>query len=186
MGGDVQVNVERPGKQSRLKVFFRFILLIPLYIMLIGVGIVGAILIFLNYFIVLITGRPAFVGFLSGVLRFITRVTAYAYFLTDEYPPFSLGEASGYAVQVEVPPPGKIHRWRFFSYFLAIPHILVLYGLGILAAICTLIAWVCLIITARYPVSIRDREDVRPLPGAAQLVPVPDLRPLPAVLIRLS
>jgi hypothetical protein len=151
MGEDVQVNVERPDKQSRLKVFFRFILLIPLYIMLIGVGIVAAILILINYFIVLITARPAFVGFLSGVLRFITRVTAYAYFLTDEYPPFSLGQASGYSVDVEVPHPGKVHRWRFFSFFLAIPHILVLYGLGILAGICVVISWVVLIITARYP-----------------------------------
>jgi hypothetical protein len=154
MGDDVQVDVERPVKQSRLKVFFRFILVIPLYVMLIGVGIVAGILMFINYFIVLITARSAFVGFLSGTLRFVTRVTAYAYFLTDEYPPFSLGEDPGYAVRVIVPHPGRLRRWRFFSYFLAIPHILVLYGLAILAGICTFIAWFVLIITAHYPDSL--------------------------------
>ncbi len=149
-GYGVDVDVSRPPKTSRLLLLFRWFLLIPQYIFALGVYIVAAVLVLINYIVVLITGRCAFFGFLAGTVRYGTRLTAYTYFMTDKYPPFSLGECPDYPVQVRIDHPQKVHRWRIFSYILAIPHILILYGLGILWSVTTLIAWVAGLITGRY------------------------------------
>jgi hypothetical protein len=153
-GYAVEVEIPRPRRTSRLLLFLRFILLIPQYLFLLVVGLAATVLVLINYFVVLITGRAAFAGFLSGVLRYTTRVTAYSYFLTDKYPPFSLGEAPNYPVRVAIARPGKIHRWRFFSFILAFPHILVLYGLLTLASFTTLVAFFIVLVAGRYPAGL--------------------------------
>jgi hypothetical protein len=45
-----------------------------------------------GWFAVLFTGRmpEGIANFLVGIGRWITRVAAYGYLFTDEYPPFSL------------------------------------------------------------------------------------------------
>lgn len=146
----VDVIMSRPAKTSRLLLLFRWLLLIPQYIFAIGVYLVAIVLLLINYIVVLITGRCAFYGFLAGTVRYGTRLTAYAYFMTDEYPPFSLGECPDYPVQIRVDHPPKVHRWRFFSFLLAIPHLLILYGLTALWSITTLVAWVAGLVTGRY------------------------------------
>jgi Domain of unknown function (DUF4389) len=150
----VQVEIPRPARSSRLKMIFRGLLLIPHYLFLMVVGLIAAVGMLVNYLVVLITGRAVFVEFLSGTLRYITRVNAYMYLLTDAYPPFALDEAPGYPVAVSIAKPGKIHRWRVLSYLLAIPHILVLYVLVIVSAITTLISALVILITGRYPAGL--------------------------------
>jgi hypothetical protein len=54
---------------------------------------IGAVVVaFISFFAVLFTGRypEGLRGYLVGVARWGTRVGAYAGFLRDEYPPFSL------------------------------------------------------------------------------------------------
>ena len=78
--------------RSRLSVFFRFILLIPIMI----VGFVWAILSILvtiiGFFAVLIVGRwpESLLNFLVGVNRFEVRTSAYWALLTDKFPPLGL------------------------------------------------------------------------------------------------
>jgi hypothetical protein len=150
-GAAVQVEIPRPERSGRLKMIFRGLLLIPQYIFAIPVFLIAAVLMLVNYFAVLITGRAAFFGFLSGTLRYATRLTAYSYLLTDQYPPFSLGDAPGYPVRVTIQPPGHIHRWRFFSYFLLLPHIIVLYVLLIVSAVTTFVSALVILFVGRYP-----------------------------------
>jgi hypothetical protein len=150
-GASVQVEIPRPERSGRLKMIFRFLLLIPHDCFVLVVGLVAVVCMLINYFVVLITGRAVFVDFLSGALRYITRLNAYIYLLTDAYPPFSLGDAPDYPVRVSIAPPGRIHRWRFFSYFLAIPHILVLYVLVIVSGITTFISAIVILFIGRYP-----------------------------------
>jgi Domain of unknown function (DUF4389) len=149
-GYSVDVDVSRPPKTSRLLLLFRWLLLIPQYVFALVIFIIAAVLVLINYIVVLITGRCAFFGFLSGTVRYSTRLTAYSYFMTDKYPPFSLGEEPDYPVQIRIDHPHKVHRWRVFSYILALPHILILYGLLILWSVTTLIAFVAGLITGRY------------------------------------
>ena len=153
-GPAVEVGIPRPDRSGRLKMIFRGLLLIPQFLFLMAVGIVAAVLMVVNYLVVLIAGRAVFVEFLSGTLRYITRVNAYMYLLTDAYPPFSLGEAPDYPVRVTIARPGRIHRGRFFSYILAFPHILVLYVLVIVSGITTLISAIVILFTGRYPAGL--------------------------------
>jgi Domain of unknown function (DUF4389) len=145
----VDVIMSRPPKTSRLLLLFRWLLLIPQYFFAIGVYVIALVLLLINYIVVLITGRCAFFGFLAGTVSYGTRLTAYSYFMTDKYPPFSLGEVPDYPVQIRIEHHGKVHRWRVFSYILAIPQILILYGLTILWSVTTLIAFVAGLILGR-------------------------------------
>jgi hypothetical protein len=145
------VQIPRPERSGRLKMIFRGLLVMPQLLFALVVGLVATVMMVINYLVVLIAGRAVFVDFLSGMLRYSTRLNAYMYLLTDAYPPFSLGEAPGYPVSVTVAKPGRIHRIRFFSSFLAFPHIIVLYVLEIVSAITTLISAIVILFAGRYP-----------------------------------
>jgi hypothetical protein len=56
------------------------------------VGIAAIIVVWIAFWAVLFTGRypPSFHEFVTGYLRWSTRVSAYLYGLTDKYPPFRL------------------------------------------------------------------------------------------------
>ena len=90
---EVVVNIEPQLKdRSRLSVFFRFILLIPIMI----VGFIWVLLTELvaviGFFAVLILGRwpKGLLNFIVGVNRFSVRTSAYGSLLTDKYPPLGL------------------------------------------------------------------------------------------------
>lgn len=76
--------------RSRLTIFFRGLLLIPhmivLYILLIAVYVVLVI----GWFAVIILGRwpSGLESFVVGFIRWTARFNAYAYLLTDDFPPF--------------------------------------------------------------------------------------------------
>ncbi len=74
--------------------FFRLILLIPLYIVGYVFFLIAAFLAFLAFFAVLFTGRypEGMRNFVIGTFRYFTRLSAYAFLLTDQYPPFSTSE----------------------------------------------------------------------------------------------
>src|SRR5262245_2918099 len=93
--GDYPVTVtiaDPSGPRRRLSVFFRFILALPHFIIL---GVLVALwwnTAIIAWFAILITGNypSALYPFGVGVLRWYTRVEAYALLMVDEYPPFSL------------------------------------------------------------------------------------------------
>jgi hypothetical protein len=109
--------------QRRLTVGFRLVLAIPqfivvalLFIALFAVAVIG-------WFGALFTGRlPDWAhAFISGVTRWNTRVSAYVFLLTDEYPPFAL-EDEDYPARPFPPENGRLNRWAvFFRVILAIP-----------------------------------------------------------------
>ena len=85
---DVQPAIEG---RSRLTIFFRLIMLIPQMFVLFFVSIAAFVIMIIGWFAVIILGRwpTGMNDFLIGFLRWNTRVNAYCYLLTDEYPPFS-------------------------------------------------------------------------------------------------
>ena len=78
--------------RSRLTIFFRYFMVIPHFVVLFFVMIAAFAVIVIGWFAVIILGRwPAGLErFVVGVVRWSTRLNAYFYLLTDEYPPFSL------------------------------------------------------------------------------------------------
>lgn len=78
--------------RNRLTCFFRIILMIPALIFLLIIAIIATICSILGFFAVLFTGRwpEGLRNFVVANLRISARFGAYASFLTDQYPPFSL------------------------------------------------------------------------------------------------
>lgn len=82
---------------------------------------------------------------------FTYRVSAYLSLLRDEYP--STDEEQ--AVHLDIPYPNAeqdLNRWLpLVKWFLAIPHYIVLFFLGVAAFVCIVIAWFAILFTGRYP-----------------------------------
>ena len=83
-------------------------------------------------------------------LAWRVRAVAYLMLLRDEYPPFGDGL---YPAFLRLPEPRE-PRDRLtvaFRIFLVLPHLVVLWVLGIAWAVTTLIAWVAILFTGEYP-----------------------------------
>lgn len=146
-------------ERSRLTVFFRGILAIPIEIMLYAWGIGFAITTLLAWFAVVFTGKyPAgLYGFGVGYMRMFTNVYAYLHFVIDEYPPWTGNDAkaAAYPVQYSVVYSGQSNRLTvLFRLLLVIPAIIFGAIVGVAAWIGAVIAWFAILITGSYPPAI--------------------------------
>jgi hypothetical protein len=88
--------------------------------------------------------------------RFSARVALYGALLDDRYP--STDEAQSLRLDVPYPDvPNELNRWLpLVKWFLAIPHYVVLFFLGLAALVCIVIAWFAILFTGRYPRGLFD------------------------------
>ena len=154
-GDEILLAFAGPARQRRVTVLFRLLLAIPHFIVLYVLTFAAELVAVIGWFAALFTGRlPAgLADFLTGWLRWSTRVYAYAGLLTDEYPPFALAD-EGYPVRVSAAP-GRLNRLAvLFRFILAIPASLLLgllfYGIGI----SSLVIWLIVLITGTMPGSL--------------------------------
>jgi hypothetical protein len=98
---------QRAEKQSRLKAFFRGILLIPLYFVAFAVGLVHAGASYVAWMTIVFRGyQPAGVhNALAFSNAWVARVTAYSLMLRDEYPPVGDEPVQVGDVKPSPPPP---------------------------------------------------------------------------------
>jgi hypothetical protein len=161
----VRLSVDYPDRPlSRLSTFFRVFTVIPIAI-IVGLLAVSGGYSYAAGFVVL----PTLLMLLFrqkyprwwfdwnlGLTQFSFRVSAYFLLLRDEYP--STDEEQ--AVHLEMPYPNAatdLNRWLpLVKWFLAIPHYLVLFFLGLAAFICVVIAWFAILFTGQYPRSLFD------------------------------
>jgi hypothetical protein len=91
-----------------------------------------------------------------NLIRFENRIAAYLLLLRDEYP----STDDEQSVHVVLPDPAggaKLNRWLpLVKWLLVIPHLVVLAVLAVVAIVLTLVAWVAILITGRYPPAIYD------------------------------
>jgi len=142
--------------QSRPTVAFRIFMVIPQLIVLWLLGIAAIVITIIGWFGALFTGRlPVFAAdFLTGYLRWLSRVYAYNYLLTDVYPPFTLDDAD-YPVRLAVMP-GRLNRLAvLFRFFLLIPcwivQAVVTYGA---LTIFIFVTWLIVLIQGQMPDAI--------------------------------
>ncbi len=162
-GYPVRLEIDPPAPQNRFKVFFRPILAIPHWIIIALLGIAAFVVWLLASASIVVMGRyPAtLLRFSTGYARWATRVSAYGGvlgsdesntyawvtggFLTDKYPPFTLGEAPDYPIRLHVEEQieGRNRLTGFFPVriIMLIPHFIVLFILGIFVTIATVVAW---------------------------------------------
>jgi hypothetical protein len=88
----VTLEVAYPEELSRWMPLVKWLLAIPHYIILIFLWFGAVLAIFLAFFAILFTKEfpDSLFNFVVGVYRWSFRVTAYVFFLRDEYPPFSM------------------------------------------------------------------------------------------------
>lgn len=155
MAYPVHFDVAHQERYSRLSTFFRLILLIPHAIWL---GLWGIVIFFTTiaaWFAVLFTGRypQGLFGFTQAYLSYYARVNCYGYLLTDKFPPFGGGSpGDGYPVQLNVDVPERLSRLTtFFRIIMAIPALLVLRILQLLAQLLAVFAWFVIVFAGRLP-----------------------------------
>jgi hypothetical protein len=149
-------SVDRQGyEHNRLTVAFRIILALPILVVLAAVsGWSAGGLLFLGpaLMIVFRTKYPRWwLDWNVQLWRFQNRVAAYVLLLRDEYPATDDEQAVHLDVDVD-DVPGRLNRWLpLVKWFLAIPHYVVLAFLWVAVILVTVVAWVAILVTGRYP-----------------------------------
>jgi hypothetical protein len=159
--------------RNRLTVFFRIILAIP-HLILVGgpafavgcgwsahwggsgvLGLGAGVMAIIAWFAILFadTHPRGLWDFARYVMSWRARVVAYVALLRDEYPPFS---DDAYPVTYAVAyPDAPRDKWSVgLRIFYVIPHVIVLFFVGIAWFITAVIAWFAILLTGSYPASL--------------------------------
>lgn len=140
----------------------RSIMLIPYLIALMVLGLVAYLCQLVVWFPVMTTGQyPVWAWNLNtGVIRYVKRYAAFLYGLTDAYPSFSLEDHLGDGDALVVFDPQQTYSkfWAIpvvgicVKYIMLIPHLVILYVLGLVVAAVQLVTWIPVLFGGRYPV----------------------------------
>ena len=136
---------------------------LPHFFLLFFVGLWGAILGFVSWWIILFTGRypQSFFEFQLGLTRWQARLNARMLNLADGYPAFGVS-ATDDTVTVDIPYPESLSRGMllvkaFFGFiFVLIPHGFVLFFLTIGMYVALFIGWWAILFTGKLPKGIHD------------------------------
>jgi hypothetical protein len=133
-------------------------------LVLYALRIVAEVIGIISWFYILFTGTlpEALANFQAMYTRYEVRTYTFSAFMREEYPPFLFGmtPADGgedARVRLDIRPQ-LADRNRVtvaFRIILVIPHVIVLYLLGIAASVVTLIALFVVLFTGRWPDSLR-------------------------------
>lgn len=154
---DETVTMSRLWGIPLLGVMIRWILLIPHFIVLTFYGLVVALLQLVVWIPVLVNGRYPAWGYaiVGGFIRWTTRVQAYAILAAAAYPPLSTG--GRHDVDVRWDESQAIARWAgipllgvWIRSILLIPHLVILYFLGIAVGALGFVTWIPVLLTGRY------------------------------------
>jgi hypothetical protein len=155
----VRFDVEYPERLSRWKIFVKWLLAIPHFIIVYLLQIVAGVMIFIGFFAILFTKKwpRGMFDFLVQIERWTMNTVVYALTLQrDEYPPFS-GDAGEYPVRLEIDYDENLSRWLIFvKWLLILPHLIVLTFLAIAAYVVVFIAFFAILFTGRYPRGMFD------------------------------
>ena len=181
----VQLTVTDDLHRSRLTVFFRLLLAIPLFIWL-GLWSIGVFFAaIIGWFAALFTGRlpQGLHDFFGMYIRYATHLGAYLAIAANPYPSFT--GTPGYAVDVSIPERQDQPRWKTaIRLFLAIPALMLAAtlgsfagggggsqaaedgaseaewlassGVGGVAAVCAVLGWFAAVALGRMPLGLRN------------------------------
>jgi len=155
----VVFDVEYPDRLSRWKIFVKWLLAIPHFIIVSLLLTVNSVLILIAFFAILFTKKwpRGLFDFSIQIQRWTANVIVYAISLQrDEYPPFS-GDRGQYPVTLDVEYREDLSRWMIFvKWLLVIPHLIVLAFVMLAAYVVVFIAFFAILFTGRYPRGMFD------------------------------
>jgi hypothetical protein len=153
----VRIVVSDDLQRTRLTVFFRLILAIPLFLWAALWAVIALLAAVVNWFATLFTGRSpdGLHAFIATFLRYTTHVRAYTLLIADPYPGFT--GKPGYPIDLEVDPPQPQSRLTvFFRIILAIPALFVANILSNLSQLLAVFSWFIALVTGRVPEGLRN------------------------------
>lgn len=161
-------DIKHAESQSRgellLRTFFGLIYMyIPHAFILFFLGLWGAILGFISFWIILFTGRypQSFFEYQVKLIRWQARLSARQLNLIDGYPAFGLDSVDEKVI-VDIPYPEKLSRGMllvkaFFGWlYVAIPHGFVLFFLALGAYVVLFLGWWAILFTGKLPVGFHN------------------------------
>jgi hypothetical protein len=164
----MKLNVQHQDKYSRgellLRTFLGWLYIgIPHFFLLFFVGLWGAVLLFVSFWVILITGtypEPMF-QYQVKVQQWSLRLNARIYNLSDGYPAIGLkGEDD--RTLLEIPYPEKVNRgltlvrMLFGVFYVGIPHGFILVFRAMFTGILQFLAWWIVLFTAAYPRNLHE------------------------------
>jgi hypothetical protein len=159
------LGVESPPKIANWRPLVQWFLAIPHLVVLYFFGAVSGIVAIISWFAIVFTGQlpEGLAGLQAVYLRYSNRVTVYAGFLREEYPPFTFdathadaGDYPGVRTDIQPALTDRNRVTTFFRLLLVIPHIVVLYFVGLAAGIAWLIALVAVLFTGTWPDGLKN------------------------------
>jgi hypothetical protein len=152
-------DVEYPERLSRWKIFVKWLLAIPHFIIVSLLLTVNSVLVLIAFFAILFTNKwpRGLFDFSVQIQRWTANVIVYAITLQrDEYPPFS-GDRDQYPVTLDVEYREDLSRWMIFvKWLLVLPHVFVLMFVLLAAYVVIFIAFFAILFTGRYPRGMFD------------------------------
>ena len=166
----VQFSVDYPEEpRDRLSVFLRFLIAIPILIVIGAVsgqsgglpsfgGAAGGTLLFAPLLMILFRQKYPrwWFDWYLALSRFTNRVAAYLFMMRDEYP--STDEEQAVHLEFSYPDVERdLTRWLpIVKWILAIPHYIILAVLWVLLVFAVIISWFSILFTGRYPRGLFD------------------------------
>ena len=164
-----RLNIDFPDRAlDRMATFLRLIYALPVVILLSFIGgvamgdagdggrmgaVAGGVLVMPVLLMVLFRHKYPrwWFDFNLQLTRFSTRVMSYLALMSDRYP--STDEEQSVHLELDYPNVKQdLNRWLpLVKWFLAIPHYVVLFFLGIAAFFAVIFAWFSILFTGRYP-----------------------------------
>lgn len=151
--GRLELHLSEPRSQARWATLLRGLLIIPNVLVLEFLLLAAAVVTVVMWFSALLTARvpEGMWRFSKGVLQWSARTDAYAFFLTDKYPPFTTGDVS-YPVSMTLERPDRFNRLAvLFRVVLVIPAAIVASvftsGVYVLSAV----TWLVTLVLGRCP-----------------------------------
>ena len=154
-----------PESIARWRVIGNIILAIPHLIIAYVLNIVAEVLAFVAWILGVFTGKvpEGILGVIAMYLRYSTRASVYASFLKEEYPPFTFattladpGDDPRVGINFGSETEGRNRLTIFFRILLAIPHIIVIMLISIVAFFVFVIAWFAVLFTGKWPTGLRN------------------------------
>jgi hypothetical protein len=145
-------------RRSRLTVFFRLLLAIPHIVWLLLWAIAVFLVVIVQWFVTLFTGRPAegLQRFLARFVRYAFHVYAYIVLAANPFPGF-VGDPGSYPLDLELPGPAPQNRWKTgFRLFLAIPAAIISGALGGAVIVAAILTWFYALVRGSAPWGLRN------------------------------
>ena len=160
----VSLDFRGPREINRWRPLFHWLLVIPHLLVLWVLGVLASVCMFVALLTVLFTKSipDQLFGLIVMIYRYSWRVTSYALWMREDYPPFDFtatpdDNGMDPHTVLEIQYPEELNRFGpLYKWFLALPHFVVIWFVAIGAVFVAIWAFFAVLFTGLYPAGARD------------------------------